>query len=334
LPVVGYVRDRVEDSFYVGAGNEAWGVEVFPIWVSDIATTSWSTHAAADEAARFIKRLGFEAPRIALEGAFFPGDALDELRQRLPDATILDATQILEELRAVKTPKELDLIRFASDAIVDSMLSAFRSIEPGMTEKDVVETLRLEETKRGLDFDYALITSGLTAGRAPSERIIESGDLVSLDTAGYWQGYLADMARMAVLGEPSALMKDLLGELQFVQSAARVPVRPGSKGVSIYEAASKAISASDHGTQMTFLAHGMGLIPHEAPRLTAAGPIPYPDTHADRPLEPGMVLSIETHIINPGVGFVKLEDTVAVTEEGWEAFGDRGRNWNVVGAAQ
>jgi Xaa-Pro aminopeptidase len=62
LPVVGYVRDRVEDSFYVGAGNEAWGVEVFPIWVSDIATTSWSTHAAADEAARFIKRLGFEAP--------------------------------------------------------------------------------------------------------------------------------------------------------------------------------------------------------------------------------------------------------------------------------
>ena len=80
---------------------------------------------------------------------------------------------------------------------------------------------------------------------------------------------------------------------------------------------------------MHFVAHGMGLIPHEAPRLTATGPVPYPDKHAKRPPETGMVLSIETHVKHPDVGFVKLEDTVAVTNSGWEAFGDWGRGWNV-----
>jgi Xaa-Pro aminopeptidase len=79
---------------------------------------------------------------------------------------------------------------------------------------------------------------------------------------------------------------------------------------------------------MHFVAHGMGLIAHEAPRLTATGPIPYSDKHAKRPLETGMVVSIETSVKHPEVGFVKLEDTVAVTDAGWEAFGDWGRDWN------
>ena len=134
---------------------------------------------------------------------------------------------------------------------------------------------------------------------------------------------------MGVLGEPTALMKELLEEVSSVQAAARVPIRPGTPGGGIYDSAVKALKSCPHQNDMHFVAHGMGLIPHEAPRLTAAGPIPYPDKHAKRPLETGMVLSIETHVKHPEVGFVKLEDTVAVTDSGWEAFGDWGRGWNV-----
>ena len=70
----------------------------------------------------------------------------------------------------------------------------------------------------------------------------------------------------------------------------------------------------------------------EAPRLTAHGPVPYPAYDSDRPLESGMVISIETTIAHPRRGFIKLEDTVAVIDQGWEAFGDRGRGWNRGGA--
>ena len=67
----------------------------------------------------------------------------------------------------------------------------------------------------------------------------------------------------------------------------------------------------------------MGLVSHEAPRLTDSGPVPYDDTDAHRPLETGMVVSIETTMKHPTRGFIKLEDTVAVTPAGYEIFGQK-----------
>jgi len=91
------------------------------------------------------------------------------------------------------------------------------------------------------------------------------------------------------------------------------------------------LKASANSRHLRFCAHGMGLITHEAPRLTSTGPVPYEATDVDRPLEAGMVLSIETTLLHPKRGFIKLEDTVAVMDDGFEAFGDQGRGWNVVG---
>ena len=127
-------------------------------------------------------------------------------------------------------------------------------------------------------------------------------------------------------------LNDLLDEILKIQAAARTAIRPGSFGSEIFEAALQALKSSSCRNDIQFVAHGMGLIAHGAPRLTANGPIPYPDKHARRPLEAGMVISIETHVKHPEVGFVKLEDTVAVTDSGWEAFGDWGRGWNIAGS--
>lgn len=69
----------------------------------------------------------------------------------------------------------------------------------------------------------------------------------------------------------------------------------------------------------------MGLVSHEAPRLTSNGPVPYDDDDAGEPLQEGMVVSIETTMPHPKRGFIKLEDTVAVTATGCEGFGDTGR---------
>jgi len=87
-----------------------------------------------------------------------------------------------------------------------------------------------------------------------------------------------------------------------------------------------------HKGEIVFLAHGMGIIQHEAPHLTSTGVVPYPGTYENRPLEAGMVLSIETDMKNPEVGFVKLEDTIVVTRDGWEAYGDSGRDWTMGGS--
>jgi Xaa-Pro aminopeptidase len=100
-----------------------------------------------------------------------------------------------------------------------------------------------------------------------------------------------------------------------------------------YAAAEPLVQKSKHHNHLHFLAHGMGLVSHEAPRLTATGPVPYDAYDADRPLEAGMVVSVETTLQHPQRGFIKLEDTVVVTDAGFEIYGEGGRGWNRGGTA-
>ena len=114
---------------------------------------------------------------------------------------------------------------------------------------------------------------------------------------------------------------DMLGGIEEIQQAARQPIRPGVLGQEIFTVANQRLARSPVRQHMAFVAHGMGLISHEAPRLTSTGPVPYPGDDAGRPLVEGMVISIETTLHHPERGFIKLEDTVAVTADGHEAFG-------------
>ena len=135
---------------------------------------------------------------------------------------------------------------------------------------------------------------------------------------------------MAILrAKPDAELEDLLGVVEEIQQAARKPIKPGAKGGEIVERAEKLMQASPHKPYMEFLAHGMGLISHEAPRLVQGRA--YSNYDADKPLETGMVVSIETTMLHPKRGFIKLEDTVAVTDTGWEGMGDEPRSWNPAG---
>ena len=129
------------------------------------------------------------------------------------------------------------------------------------------------------------------------------------------------------MGEPTPLMQDLLGEVQAIQAAARSAIRPGATGNEIHEKAMTEQAKCAHNNEIKFVAHGMGMIQHEAPRLSSDGSVPYPGSYENRPIEAGMVLSVETDLKNKEVGFVKLEDTVVVTEDGFEAYGDDARDW-------
>ncbi len=327
LPAVGIPRGRLEEAFFVGNTMEAWQQAAEPVWTKTVRTLSWSSEATAREVAGLLRGLGLAQGAVAIERSFLPADAFAVLQGDLPGLRWVEALPILEELRAIKRPGELRLLREASEAIVESMLAVMRSAGPGITTREIARRMHQEEASRGLNFEYALIATGPSHLRAPSEARWGSGAILSIDSGGNTHGYIGDLCRMAVMGKATPLMKELLGEVQAVQAAARSAVRPGAPGRGVYDAAGAEQARCTHGGQMVFLAHGMGLISHEVPHLTSTGYVPYPAAHADRPLEPGMVLSIETELRHPEVGFVKLEDTVAVTPDGFEAYGDAARDW-------
>jgi Xaa-Pro aminopeptidase len=332
LPVVGYMRGRPDAAFYVGAGNEDWGTDVSPLWTAAVSNVAWSTVQAAEHAAARLRSRGVDRAAIGVEPAFLPSDAMAALGRELPGASFVDATALLDELRAIKTPEELAVMRAGSDAVVGAMLATFQSVGPGASTAEAVERLRLEQTRRGLAFGYALVATGAGHNRAPSSRVIERGGVLSLDSGADLAGYTADLTRMGVAGEPTARHEELLDQVDAVQRVARTAVAPGRRGGDLFDLAHETIRDLPDGASMSFLAHGTGLLTHEAPRLTDTGSPPYPATHRDLPLQAGMVLSIETHVADLAIGFVKLEDTVIVTPDGHEAAGDRARGWNALGA--
>jgi Xaa-Pro aminopeptidase len=329
MPVVGYLRERPDDSFYVGAGNEDWGTDLEQLWTPTIENASWTAAHAARIATDLLKKRGGERLRIGVEMPYVPSDALRELERGLPHAEIKDAGQALEDMRAVKTERELELLRVGATAVVDAMLATFDQAGGGKTEAEVVDQFRIEQTKRRLRFGYCLVASGSSTNRGPSSRVIAPGDGLSLDSGAEHGGYVADLTRMGVFGEPTTRQIELLDQIAAVQQAARAAISAGNRGGGVFDAALARIGELPDGERMTFLAHGTGLLSHEAPRLTETGSPPYPATHREKPLEDGMVLSVETHVTDSVHGFVKLEDTVIVTTDGCEACGDHGRGWNV-----
>ena len=171
-----------------------------------------------------------KAKRIGVEMAFLPADAAAALRDGLADSEIKDALFVLERLRAKKRPDELAMLRKASELVVDSMKAVIAKAGPGMTKQEQFETLRREEVNRGLTFEYLLLTAGTSLNRAPSDYKLAKGDIMSLDSGGNYHGYIGDLCRMAILGEPDAELEDLLGEIEMIQRAAMKPIKAGAIG--------------------------------------------------------------------------------------------------------
>ncbi|MEZ2143677.1 Xaa-Pro peptidase family protein [Bradyrhizobium sp. DN5] len=333
LPVLVYPKGAPEKAIYVGHRLEAHQRTVAPPWVPQLRAESNGSVDAITRAADLIRDAGVSLRRVGVEMAFLPMDAGRALADALPGAELKDAVVVLERLRAVKSAEELAKLKTASELVVASMLAVIAGHGRGTTKQQLADALRLAEANRGLTFEYCLLACGSSHNRAPSSQHWEQGEVLSLDSGGNYHGYIGDLARMAVLGKPDAELKDYLAEIEAVQRAAFAAVRPGAMGGDIYVAAERQLAQITQRDCTDFLAHGMGLVSHEAPRLTAKGPVPYDDTDARQPLEAGMVVSIETTMKHPTRGFIKLEDTVAVTPTGYEIFGEGGRGWNLGGNA-
>jgi len=333
LPVFVYLKGAPERAGFFGHRMEGFQNEVKPFWVAEINTKSSGSVDVMEKAVDYVRRLTPKPKRIGAELSFLPADSAATLRKAFPDSDIQDALFVLERLRARKTPEELEKLRIASDLVIDSMLAVIQSHGAGATKAELTEALRREETVRGLTFDYCLIAAGSSLNRSPSDQRWEKGDVLSLDSGGNYHGYIGDVARMGIVGEPDAELVDLLAEVEAIEQASMKPIRAGVLGSEIYAAANSVLHKSKLHNHTHFLAHGMGLVSHEAPRLTNSGPVPYDAYDATRPLEEGMVVSVETTLQHPRRGFIKLEDTVVVTPTGFEVYGDRIRGWNRAGRA-
>ena len=211
--------------------------EVEPFWMPEVQYNSIGLGRCHQRGDRYHQEVGRARQAIGVEMAFLPMDAGRALPIACPTPRSRMRCSCWSGCARCKSPAELAKLRKASELVIESMLAVIGRHGPGTTKREMFEALRREEVNRGLTFEYCLIAGGTSHNRAPSPQRWEQGDVLSLDSGGNYHGYIGDLARMAVLGEPDAELEDLLAEIEAIQQAALQAVKAGVKGGEIYAAA-------------------------------------------------------------------------------------------------
>jgi Xaa-Pro aminopeptidase len=321
LPFVGVPRGRVDDAFYVCRAEERGQIEAAAPWISRRVDALRGTLPAAESAIQTIKKLGLAEGTVGVELPFLPADAFLALQRGLPTARFVDATVLFDELRAIKTAKELAHLRMVYDRVAEAIQAGFAAGKPGITTAEIARVVEREIARRDMGFLYALVCAGPGRLRAPSSVRWEPGRVLHIDAGGEAGDYLADICRMGCLGEPSSLAQELHRACIEVQDRVRQRVQAGLPCRELLLEGERAVAEHQFSQYGKFVAHGIGMVSHEQPDISR---------NNARPLDVGMVLSIETEFIHPEVGHVKIEDAVAVTANGCEGLGDLGRDWHVL----
>jgi Xaa-Pro aminopeptidase len=254
---------------------------------------------------------------LGLELDYIPQGAYAALIGHLPNLRIEDASAFFSEARMIKMPSEIEALRTIGRAAHEVHYDALAATNIGDTELDIASRIIDGLLKRGADHVLKLVVGSgersWHANAAATPRRVQEGEMIRLDIFGSRDGYLSDVARTGIVGEPSAEQKKIWDRFLELRRQALDMIKPGASTKQIYT--TYAQDLEDFGyTPINFLGHGLGLTLHEEP---------YIERYSDSKLEAGMVLAIEPYLMIPerNWGF-QLEDEVIVTEDGHELITD------------
>jgi Xaa-Pro aminopeptidase len=258
-----------------------------------------------------------EAERLGVEAATMSVAQKDELAGKL-EVELVGTKDVVEDLRRIKEPGEVELLRAAAKLADDTFAWALDRIAPGISERELALELEVRMRREGAEavsFEPIVGSGELSAHihHTPSERVLSKGDFVLLDFGAQVNGYCSDLTRTVVLGPTSEEQAEMYELVLAAQAAGLQAIATGVSGKDADAAARGVIEAAGHGDDFGHgLGHGVGLEVHEAPRLART---------SEDTLQAGDVVTVEPGVYVVGRGGVRIEDCVVVTEKGADVLG-------------
>jgi len=239
-------------------------------------------------------RLGYEEHVLAVP--FF-----EQLRASLPGCSWVAATELIARIRAVKTPEEIANLKRSAEITVKAHDSFRQAIAVGATERDLALAAQFTMLREGAEkVAFLYVGSNQTRGFAhqpfPTEVPLKRGDFVKVDMGCQYRGYESDFVRQ----------REVYRALEEGCTAIGSSLTPGRSGVEVYDRGFRFMNERLPGYSREFLGHGIGLDPHEEPRLHEGNPMV---------IEPGMVICIENSFYLDGARY-HFEDTFLIEEAG------------------
>lgn len=275
----------------------------------------WEVMTVTDDwlggiAAQLDGRCGFEDHQMSVR-------AMKKLEEKLSEgATLEGAGGTVEKLRRVKDEAELTAIASAAELADEVWRWTLERGLAGRTELDVARAAEARMRELGAEPSFPTIVAagpnGALPHAEPGEREIGHGELVVFDMGAKLDRYCSDGTRTFATGEPGERAREVYETVRKAQAAALDAVRAGERGEDVDKVARDLIAAAGHGERFGHgLGHGVGLEVHEEPRVSP---------RSEDVLGVGEVVTIEPGVYLPGELGVRIEDLVAVTEDGCRNF--------------
>lgn len=229
---------------------------------------------------------------------------------------VFGVDQALRELRMVKSSQELSRIRRACEITDQAFEYILTEIKVGITEAEIDFKLQSfmrsfpEVEKMAERFIVASGPRGSLPHGVASARVIQSGELITMDFGCNVEGYWSDVTRTICLGRADAKQKEVYSIVLAAQTEALRVAKAGLTGREVDQAARTVIEAAGYAQYFGHgLGHSFGLEIHESPRFAQ-------NVEGDLYLQPGMVMTVEPGIYLPGWGGVRIEDDLIITVDG------------------
>jgi Xaa-Pro aminopeptidase len=267
-----------------------------------------------DEVANIVSKLGIK--KLGFEQDHLTYQAYSSFNQALSKTELIPVSGAVEKLRLIKSPSEIKILKEAAMIADAAYKHILTYVKPGQKEIEVANELEFFMRKNGAassSFDIIVASgyrSALPHGVA-SDKEIEKGDFVTLDFGAYYKGYCSDITRTFAVGEPSDELKKIYSIVLEAQLRGMNGIKPGMKGKAADALTRDYITEQGYGECFGHsTGHGLGMEVHESPALSS---------RSDTILKPGMVVTVEPGIYVAGLGGVRIEDDIVITDTGNES---------------
>lgn len=264
------------------------------------------------EVAKLAKQNKWE--KLAFEKDYVTVSRLEVMQQTIP-VKFFGMADLIEQMRLKKDVSEIQIMKEAAHIADQAFSYVLENIQVGMTELEVSHMLDFHMRKlgaTGTSFDTIVasgVRSSLPHGIA-SEKRIEQGDFITLDFGAYYKGYCSDITRTFAIGEPNPKLVEIYEIVLEAQKRGVACLKPGMKAKDVDAVTRSYITEQGYGEYFGHsTGHGVGLEIHERPTVSYT---------SEQVLEPGMMITIEPGIYIAGLGGVRIEDDVLITENGYE----------------
>ncbi|MCY4541813.1 MAG: Xaa-Pro peptidase family protein [Rhodobacteraceae bacterium] len=282
-------------------------------WIEDLVEYTEFVHRPVDKLAEALTERGLGSGSIGIDLKYLPALDYNRLMELLPDAVLVDTTQAVAKVRAIKTEEEVGILEHAAKGTHSAVLDAIGASKTGDTEKQIAAKIADGITRNGADTVlFMCFGSGprsiLTHG-APGNRETELGDIIRLDTGGRYGAYFSDFARTYSAGDPTPGQREIYRKLVEVHKETIGAVRPGVTAEELFFICRDAFDKRGLPFHMPHIGHSFGVELHESPMLRPGD---------KTPIKAGMVINIEPVVVDHArKSLYHVEDLFVVTDEGF-----------------